>query len=58
MLVEWLKSLENNNSNIMGKTIRLKNESAQGVPENFAKKAIPTIRREPKMKPFTKKERI
>lgn len=42
----------------MGRTIRLKNESGQGMPENFAKKAIPTIRREPKMKPFTKKERI
>lgn len=42
----------------MGKTIRLKNESGQGLPENFAKKAIPVIKREPKMKPFTKKERI
>ena len=42
----------------MGRTIRLKNESGQGMPENFAKKAIPAVKRGPKMKPFTKKERI
>ena len=44
----------------MGKTIRLKDDLGPGVKEIDFKdlKALSALKRNPKMQPFTKKERI
>ena len=42
----------------MGKTIRLKDDLGPGTNEVMAKEVLGFKKKKPKMKPFTKKERI
>ncbi len=42
----------------MGKTIRLKTKDAPGTKEIFVKEIKAIKKKKPKMKPFSKKERL